>query len=52
MLHPPQRTVAAGGPPPERPLAGPLDLGAFEAGPLFADGFESGTTGAWSDKAP
>jgi hypothetical protein len=52
MLHPPARTVSQGPPPPPRPLAGPLDLGAFEANPIFADGFESGDTSAWSGQAP
>ena len=28
------------------------DLGAFEAGLLFTDGFESGDTGEWSTTAP
>jgi hypothetical protein len=52
MFHPPARTVAQGPPPPPRPLAGLLDLGAFEASPVFADGFESGDTSAWSGQAP
>jgi len=35
-----------------RPDDGARDLGAFEAGLLFADGFESGDTGQWSATAP
>lgn len=31
-----------------RPDDGTLDLGAFELGLIFADGFESGDTGLWS----
>ena len=35
-----------------RPDDGALDLGALESGTVFADGFESGGTGAWSWVAP
>jgi len=35
-----------------RPDDGARDLGAFEAGLLFADGFESGDTDQWSATAP
>jgi parallel beta-helix repeat protein len=36
-----------------RPFGAGHDIGAFEYGPsLFADGFESGDTGAWSSTAP
>jgi hypothetical protein len=50
-FHPPLRTVTPGAPSP-RPVVGAIDIGAFEAGGLFADGFESGSTGAWSHTAP
>jgi hypothetical protein len=35
-----------------RPDDGARDLGAFEEGLLFGDGFESGDTGAWSATMP
>jgi hypothetical protein len=35
-----------------RPDDGARDLGAFEAGLLFADGFETGDTGQWSATTP
>ncbi|MCP4895491.1 MAG: polysaccharide-degrading enzyme, partial [bacterium] len=35
-----------------RPVVDQLDLGAFEAGFIFADGFESGSTFAWSSTHP
>jgi hypothetical protein len=35
-----------------RPADGPRDLGAFEAGLLFADSFESGDQRAWSAFVP
>jgi hypothetical protein len=35
-----------------RPDDGARDLGAFEAGLVFADGFESGDTGQWSATSP
>ncbi len=36
----------------DRPSDGARDLGAFEAGVLFADGFEGGDTGDWSTAVP
>ena len=35
-----------------RPDDGARDLGAFEAGVLFVDGFEAGDTSGWSDAVP
>ena len=35
-----------------RPSDGARDLGAFEAGVLFADGFEGGDTGDWATVVP
>ena len=49
-FHPPPRTVAAW--PLARALVGAPDLGAFELGALFTDGFESGTPAAWSGHTP
>jgi hypothetical protein len=34
------------------PGGGLQDVGAYELGSLFVDGFASGTTGAWSDSVP
>ena len=54
--HPPLHTVATGAPPPPRPTFGALDLGAYEladpAATIFLDGFETGTTAAWSVAVP
>ena len=33
-------------------LLGPFDRGADEVVPLFANGFESGNTSAWSSTSP
>jgi hypothetical protein len=52
VYHPPVHTVLTGNPPPPRPLAPPLDVGADEQAGLFADGFEGGGTAAWSAKHP
>jgi parallel beta helix pectate lyase-like protein len=52
IYHPPVHVVLTSNPPPPRPLAPPLDVGAYEQPGLFADGFESGGTGAWSGKYP
>ncbi len=49
-FEPPRRTLPAA-PTPRLP-AGPLDIGAYEHGGLFADGFESGNTSAWSTTMP
>jgi hypothetical protein len=50
------RGTPAGAPPFDlegNPRVGPPDIGAFEFSPgIFADGFESGTTGAWSNSTP
>ena len=35
-----------------RPWGAAFDIGADEYGPLFADGFESGNTAAWSSSVP
>jgi len=35
-----------------RPDDGALDLGAFESGTIFVNGFESGNAGAWSTTVP
>ena len=35
-----------------RPEDGALDLGALESGVIFVDGFESGTSTAWSRTSP
>ncbi|MDQ1348235.1 MAG: hypothetical protein QG573_1609, partial [Acidobacteriota bacterium] len=54
--HPPLHSVQTGGPPPPRPADGAIDIGAYEladpAVTIFSDGFESGTTAAWSATAP
>lgn len=42
QFHPPQASVQTGDPPPERPVDGPIDIGAFE-GPwdrVFRNGFD------------
>ena len=50
-FQPPMRTLTPGVPSP-RPLVGAIDIGAYETGGLFADGFESGSTAAWSAATP
>jgi hypothetical protein len=54
--HPPPHTVQPGGPPPFRPTEGAIDIGAYERPGLdatvFNDGFEAGSTVAWSVTAP
>ena len=35
-----------------RPDDGALDIGALESGTVFADDFETGSTGAWANVAP
>ncbi len=49
--HPPLHAVSTGNPPP-RPVAAPLEIGAYELPGLFRDGFESGGTGVWSSWFP
>jgi hypothetical protein len=50
--HPPLRAVDPALAAPPRPAVGALDVGAFELGGIFADGFESGSTGAWTGATP
>lgn len=38
--------------PALRVIGGPVDIGAFEHGSLFADGFESSDTSAWAATVP
>ena len=52
VYHPPVHVVLTGNPPPARPLAPPLDIGAYEQPGLFADGFEGGGLAAWASHVP
>jgi hypothetical protein len=52
IYHPPVHVVLPGNPPPARPLAPPLDIGAYEEPGLFADGFEGGGVTAWASHFP
>jgi hypothetical protein len=51
-MHPPPHTVEEVGTAETRPSDGSLDIGAYEVGALFADGFESGDTTEWSGSFP
>ncbi len=51
-FEPPSHALQAPGSAVARVAGAAVDIGAFESPALFADGFETGTTAAWSATAP
>jgi hypothetical protein len=51
-FQPPLHALETPGEAAVRVIDGPIDVGAFEYGGIFADGFESGDTSAWSNPVP